>query len=101
MKKQIGFSDEYRTCFLCGRSETSFNRLEVHHIFQGSNRNKSEKYGLTVTLCHSCHNEPPYGAHFNKQTAKYLHRYGQEKCMKEQNWTVEQFVAEFGKNYLD
>ena len=42
-----------------------------------------------------------YSVHKNAEVMQYLHRYGQEKCMKEQNWTVEQFVAEFGKNYLD
>ena len=89
-----------RKCFLCGRSETSYIRLERHHIFGAANRPLSEKYGLTVMLCHNCHNEPPRGVHFNKETADYLHRYGQEKAMREQGWTIEEFRAVFGKNYL-
>lgn len=93
--------NEYRKCFLCGRIETEYNRLEVHHIFQGRGRRKiCDRYGLTVTLCHNCHNEKPYGVHYNKETAEYLHRYGQEKAMKENNWTTEQFVEVFGKNYI-
>ena len=90
----------YRICFICKRSETSYNRLEVHHIFGGGNRSKSDRLGLTVTLCHNCHNEPPYGVHFNKKMADYIHRYGQEKCMTEQGWSEERFIKEFGKSYL-
>lgn len=91
---------DYRKCFLCGRTETSYNRLEVHHIFGAANRPLSDKYGLTVTLCHACHNEPPDGAHYNADVMANLHRYGQLKAMKEQGWTVEQFIEIFGKNYL-
>lgn len=89
-----------RKCFLCGRLETDYLGLERHHIFGGANRQLSEKYGLVVMLCHNCHNEPPRGAHYNKETADYLHRYGQEKAMREQNWTTDEFRAVFGKNYL-
>lgn len=91
---------DYRKCFLCGRTETSYNRLEVHHIFGGANRPLSEKYGLTVTLCHACHNEPPDGAHYNAEVMDYLHRYGQEKAMQGQGWTEDEFREIFGKNYL-
>ena len=83
-------------CFLCGR----YTNLEVHHLFSGSLRKKSEKYGLTVNLCHSCHNEPPNGAHHNKDTMQKLHEYGQKKAMAENDWTVDEFRREFYKNYL-
>ena len=93
--------NEYRKCFLCGRSETEYNRLEVHHIFQGRGRRQiSDRYGLTVLLCRNCHTQSEYSVHQNKETAAYLHKYGQEKAMKENNWTVEQFVEVFGKNYI-
>lgn len=90
----------YRTCFICGRSETEYNRLEVHHLFGAANRKKSDHYNLTVTLCHKCHNEPPFGVHHNAEMMDYLHRYGQRKAMQEQGWTAEQFAEIFGKNYL-
>ncbi|MCH5210411.1 MAG: hypothetical protein J1F01_05540 [Oscillospiraceae bacterium] len=89
-----------RECFLCGRNGNG-DRLERHHIFGGPNRKKSEKYGLVVYLCgERCHRNGEYAAHRNKDTAAYLHRYGQEKAMKEQGWTVEQFRKVFGRNYL-
>lgn len=44
-----------RSCWLCGRNGTA-EPLDKHHIFGGAYRKKSEKYGLTVYLCHgSCH----------------------------------------------
>ena len=83
-------------CFLCGR----YAPLERHHVFGGARRKKAEKYGLVVELCHSCHNEPPHGAHFDKDTALYLHQWGQRKVMLEQGWSTHDFIREFGKNYL-
>jgi hypothetical protein len=29
-----------------------------------------------------------------------LHKYGEEKAMREQGWSVEDFIKVFGKNYL-
>lgn len=74
--------------------------MEEHHVFGGARRKKSEKYGLVVDLCHACHNEPPRGAHYNKDTALYLHQWGQRKAMQEQGWSTNDFIREFGKNYL-
>ena len=85
-----------RECMLCGRTTW----LERHHIFGGSRRKKSEKYGLVVDLCHYCHNEPPNGAHHNKSSMLLLHQLGQEKAMSDNGWTVQDFIKEFGRNYL-
>ena len=40
-----------RECFLCGRNGAD-DPLDKHHIFGGAYRKKSERYGLTVYLCH-------------------------------------------------
>lgn len=85
-----------RRCFLCG----SYNWIERHHIFGGANRKKSDKYGLVIDLCHYCHNEPPNGVHHNRQAMLELRQYGQRKAMEEQGWTTEDFIREFGRNYL-
>ena len=75
--------------------------MEEHHIFGGSNRKKSEKYGLKVGLCgDTCHRNGREAAHQCAATALRLHQSGQRKFMKEQGATVEQFRAMFGKNYL-
>lgn len=95
------FSDEYRTCFLCNRTETAYNKLETHHIFQNANRNKSDYYGLTVLLCAGCHREKPWAAHQSGKTMDYLHQYGQRLAQEKYGWTAEQFREIFGANYLD
>ena len=89
-----------RTCFLCGRNGCG-DPLDRHHIFGGARRNLSEKYGAVVDLCHDrCHENGPGAAHRCAQTAQLLHEYGQRKVMREQGWTVDEFRAVFGKNYL-
>lgn len=89
-----------KKCFLCDRNGNG-DRLERHHIFGGNNRKWSEKYGLTVYLCgERCHRNGEYSVHRNADISEYLHRYGQEKAMKENSWTKEQFRDVFGKNYL-
>lgn len=84
-------------CFLCGR----YGPVEMHHIFGGPYRKKSTKYGLVIPLCHFCHNEPPNGVHHNRETARLVKQYGQRVAMAENGWTIPQFIAEFGKNYLE
>lgn len=89
-----------RRCWLCGRNGSA-DPLDKHHAFGGPYRKKSEKYGAVVYLCHfSCHIFGPDAVHRNAETALKIHQYAQRKVMKEQGWTAEQFIHEFGKNYL-
>lgn len=83
-----------RECFICGRTDW----VEMHHIYGGSRRKKSDKYGLVVPLCKWHHTEPPHGAHASKATATLLKMYGQHKF--EETHTRAEFMREFGKNYL-
>lgn len=83
-------------CFLCHR----YAPLEEHHIFGGSNRKNSDKYRLTVGLCHFCHNEPPGGVHHNKRMMQVLQEYGQQKAMREQGWSIDDFRAVFHLSVL-
>ena len=90
-----------RKCFLCGGNGNG-DPLDRHHIFGGSRRKKSERYGLVVDLCHNrCHIFGEYAAHKNADTMLALHQYGQRKAMEENNWTTEDFIREFGKNYIE
>ena len=84
-------------CFLCGNYET----VERHHLFGGPFRKKADRLKLTVMLCPWCHQIDPDSAHKSAETALYLHKYGQQRAMREQGWSVEDFIREFGKNYLD
>ena len=84
-------------CFLCGNWE----QLERHHIFGGARRKISEKYKLTVDLCPWCHRLDADSAHRCRETRLFLQQYGQRRAMKEQGWTVQEFIERLGRNYLD
>lgn len=89
-----------KKCWLCGKNGNG-DPLDRHHIFGGANRKKSEKYGLVVDLCHhECHIFGKNAAHQNAETMQKLHEYGQRKAMKENNWTIPDFIREFDRNYL-
>lgn len=89
-----------RACWLCGRNGAS-DPLDAHHIFGGANRTLSEKYGLVVPLCHArCHELGKQAVHRNKETMNRLRRWGQEKAMQEQGWSIDDFRRVFGRNYL-
>ncbi|MEE0175020.1 MAG: hypothetical protein U0H79_04445 [Eubacterium sp.] len=88
-------------CFLCGGSARYNDPLDKHHVFNASNRNKSEQYGLTVYLHHnSCHCFGTKSAHKNQQTALSLKRYAQSIAMKRYGWSIDDFIEIFGKNYI-
>ena len=90
-----------RCCFLCG-ANGSGEPLDKHHIFGGAYRNKSEKLGLYVYLCHSkCHIFGEKAAHNCRETMDELHRYGQRIAMERFGWDIADFIREFGRNYLD
>ena len=94
------YPNDYPKCFLCGRNGNG-DRLDRHHIFGGANRNKSEKFGLVVLLCHErCHIFGRNSVHQNGEVMDYIHKYGQMKAMKEQGWSIKEFMEVFGANYL-
>ena len=86
-------TDEKR-CYFCGRTDW----LERHHIMHGPHRKKSERYGLTVYLCHWHHNEPPEGVHHNRENDLRLKRIAQKEFDKVHGAGA--FFETFGKNYL-
>ena len=84
-------------CFICGQNGGYWG-LDLHHIYFGSLRKKSEKYGLTVWLCHdTCHLN---GVHRNAEVNRKLQAIAQKKAMEHYGWDREQFIKEFYKNYL-
>ena len=87
-------------CWLCG-ANGSTDPLDKHHVFGGALRSKSERYGLTVYLCHgSCHIFGERAAHRSRETRERLQAAAQGAAMKRYGWTREDFMREFGKNYL-
>lgn len=84
-------------CFICHSRQW----LEWHHVFGGALRSKSDRLGLVVRLCHYCHNEPPDGVHQNREIRRKVQALAQKKAMQEYGWSVEDFIKEFYKNYLE
>ena len=85
-----------RQCHICGSTQW----IERHHVFGGSNRKNSERYGLVADLSHFCHNEPPDGEHFNRENRERLQAEFQRRAMLENGWTAEDFRAVFHKSYI-
>lgn len=83
-----------RECFICGRE----GQTECHHIFFGrKNRKHSDDYGLTVRLCHECH-QGNNGVHRQRGLDIYLKQRGQAAF--EETHTREEFRQIFGRSYL-
>lgn len=83
-------------------STERFEGSHRHEVFFGtSNRQKSIKYGLVVFLTPEMHNMSNEGVHFNKAFDNELKKIGQKVAMETYDWTIEDFIRKFGKNYLD
>lgn len=73
-----------------------------HEVFHGANRKKSKKYGAWLELCPACHDAVHEGAYYtaSKTLDRALKESAQKQLMQYYGWTVEEFRAIFGKNYL-
>lgn len=62
-------------CIFCGRK-----REAMHHIFPGSRRSTSDRYGYIVPLCMECHTASPESVHILPNQGKdlYLKKIAQE-----------------------
>lgn len=104
MSKSI-LNTKKHICYRCGK----YGQTERHHLIGGTaNRKLSEEDGLWVYLCRECHNLPPDGAHYNRNTMDWLHKVGQEAYEAEQiknglspKEAREKFMKRYGKNWLD
>ena len=81
-------------------STERFDGSHRHEIFYGSNRKKSIEYGLVVFLTPEMHNMSNAGVHFNHAFDLILKQMGQKAAMDYYGWTIEEFRAIFGKNYI-
>lgn len=98
MKSIIQEDDD--KCFLCGGG-CGLEPLDRHHIFSGSNRKWSEKYGLTVYLHHDkCHIFGKNSVHANREIRDKLCAYAQKIAMKYYGWTKEDFIKIFGRSWI-
>lgn len=80
----------FRTPYCCHR----------HEVFFGANRQKSIKDGLVVFLTPEMHNMSDKGVHFDRAFDLYLKQIGQRTWMAVRHATIEDFINEYGRNYL-
>ena len=75
---------------------------ERHEVFFGSNRQKSIKDGLVVFLTPEMHRGTT-GVHgkCGHGFDMYLKKIAQKRWQEYYNKTTEDFIKEYGKNYLD
>ena len=80
-------------CFICGR----VTGLECHHVLGGPNRKWSDKYGLTVMLCHE-HHTGKNGVQYDRKAGDALKRLAQ--IAFEARYSHDEWMKIFRKNYL-
>lgn len=85
-------------CFRCRRTN---DKLDRHEVWSGAYRQKSKHLGAWVLLCHSTCHEGRNGVHQNANEGRYLKQLGQKAMMTHYHWTTEEFINQFGKNYLE
>lgn len=85
------------SCYVC-RQEGILAR---HEPIGGPFRQKSKRLGLWVSICPACHKLAHGAGILAHATALQLKQDAQRVAMDEYGWSKEDFIREFGKNYLD
>ena len=83
-----------RCCYECGNK----THLQRHHCLHGTaNRRLAEEDGLWVYLCADCHRRL-----HDRDTRldNKLMRLAERVYLRENNKTITDFIARYGKNYL-
>lgn len=83
-----------RECYITGATQG----LHKHHIYFGSRRKASDRWGCWVWLSADWHNLSSYGVHFNKDLDMRLKQACQERF--ETLYGNDKFIEIFGKNYI-
>jgi len=80
----------YIPCYFCQRPAT-----DIHHIFQGAYKRKSEEYNFLASLCRECHDR------VHREKAPRIHLRQLCQAEYEKVFTREDFINEFGRSYLE
>ena len=85
---------ESKECYVTG----SQSNLHRHHVYGGSNRSNSEKYGCWIWLRADYHNMSDHGVHFDKELDLAIKQ--QTQVRFKAIWGRDRFMEVFGRNYL-
>ena len=81
---------DWEHCFVCGKEAHP-----IHHIFNKTDKKRSEKYGLLIPVCYKCHSDIHDR---NESLNKRIKKLAQTKF--ESKYGKELWMAEFKKSYI-
>lgn len=96
MKKELHsvLTSDLTHCYITGQCPVA-----IHHIFGGSNRKLSEKYGFIVPLIPFYHNTSDCGVHFDRKLDLKL-KWEAQQYFEDNIGTRKEFIDLFGKSWL-
>ena len=83
--------DNLNKCFFCSNKSTDW-----HELLKGRNRKNAIKWGLCVKICRTCHTRTENDSIFYQEGRILAQKTWQEHYKKNE----EDFIKEFGRNYL-
>lgn len=86
-----------RECILTGYDGVYLDR---HHVFGGTNRKKAESMGLWVWVRPELHRTGAGSIHRERELDLQLKKWAERICLEAYDMTEEDFIREFGRNYL-
>ncbi|MDF2543448.1 MAG: hypothetical protein K0S47_3166 [Herbinix sp.] len=96
MKKLFSvLTDDLEHCYLCGS-----NVVAIHHVFFGSNRSKSEKYGFILPLHPRWHTDSNDAVHRGNRKLDLQFKQLAQTYYEENIGSRIDFILEFGKSWL-
>ncbi len=90
----VNLLQDNKQCYITGQ----VINLHRHHVFQGSRRKASEKWGCWVWLTAEMHNMSNKGVHFNRELDMRIKQDMQRAF--EVKHGHDKFMEVFGKNYI-
>ena len=93
----IVFSNIDRCCMSSGKYGRCQGRVERHHIMNGADRKKSDKYGLIAPLCSNHHRVGREAVHNNARNMNLLK--AKAHIMFREHYPELNWLRIFGRNY--
>lgn len=79
---------------------TGSPKAERHHVYGGTRRKLSEKWGAIAYLAKDFHTGK-HGVHNGNKELRLMLQAETQKRFEAAGWTREEFIGTFGQNYID
>lgn len=101
MAKSVIEGDREDRCYICGRMQTEYYHLHVHHIYKAANRKISDQNGFIVHLCPDCHTLKTDSVHGKEGHLKDIYLMKTCQIEYEKKHSRQEFMKLIGCNYLE